>query len=105
MVTTMIARRSQYHQTVLIGHITSQSTTTLNAVSGLTDQLTQSGSSLDGAQMQAQARLYLSAQNQAATMAYIDVFWILGVAAAIMFVLSFLLKKNELGARSRAAAE
>ncbi len=88
IVTTMIARRSQYHQTILVGNVTPDSSTFLNTVNGLTDRLTQSGSSLDQAQMQAHARLYQSAQSQAAALAYIDTFWFLGVAAAIMFVLS-----------------
>jgi hypothetical protein len=33
-------------------------------------------------------------QNQALTLSYIDAFWILGVAAVVMFFLSFLLRKN-----------
>ncbi len=55
------------------------------------------GFSFEDAQVRAQAGLYRSAQQQAATLAYIDTFWILGVAAAIMFALSFTLKKNEPG--------
>ena len=47
--------------------------------------------------MRAQTALYQAAQSQATTLAYIDTFWVLGVAAMIMFVLSFLLKKNEPG--------
>jgi DHA2 family multidrug resistance protein len=97
MVTTVIARRSQYHQSILIGHIRPDNPTLVNALSGLTDRLRQSGLSLDQAHLQAQARLYRTAQNQAAVLAYIDVFWILGLLAAIMFCLSFLLKKNEPG--------
>ena len=34
--------------------------------------------------------------SQAATLSYIDTFWILGIATGIMFVLSFLLRKNHL---------
>ena len=103
MVTTMIARRSQYHQTILVGSVTPDNPTFLNTVNDLTSKLTQSGSSLDQAQMQAHARLYQSAQSQAAALAYIDTFWFLGVAAMIMFVLSFVLKKNEPGKGEAAA--
>ena len=102
MVTTMIARRSQYHQTILIGQTSQENSRFLNAVSGLTDRLSHSGLGAD-AQAHAYARLYHDAQNQAATLAYIDVFWILGVAATIMFFLSFLLKKNNPGVAARAA--
>jgi MFS transporter, DHA2 family, multidrug resistance protein len=36
-------------------------------------------------------------QAQAATLAYIDTFMVLAVISAIMFVLSFVLKKNDPG--------
>jgi len=104
MVTTMIARRSQYHQTILVGNVTPDNPTFLNAVNDLTNKLTQSGSSLDQAQMQAHARLYQSAQSQAAALAYIDTFWILAVAAMILCALSFVLKKNDPGKSEAAAA-
>jgi DHA2 family multidrug resistance protein len=44
--------------------------------------------------MQAYRSLYGAVQNQASALSYIDTFWILGVAAGIMFLLSFLLRKN-----------
>ena len=49
-----------------------------------------------GGQTAAYARLYGSMLSQAATLSYIDTFWILGIATGIMFVLSFLLRKNHL---------
>jgi DHA2 family multidrug resistance protein len=99
IVTTMIARRAQYHQSVLVGNITEGSPVFLNTVNGLTHRLSQSGLSVDQASMQAHATLYRSAQDQATVLAYIDTFWVLGVLAAIMFVLSFALKRNEVGNR------
>ncbi len=45
--------------------------------------------------MQAYARLYRAVQGQAGALAYIDTFWVLAVGSAIMFFLSFLLKKND----------
>jgi DHA2 family multidrug resistance protein len=97
MVTTMIARRAQYHQTVLVDNLTPGSSTFLNGVSGLTNGLMHGGYSLEDAQARAHAVLYGSAQRQGVTLAYIDTFWVLGVIAAIMFGLSFTLKKNEPG--------
>jgi MFS transporter, DHA2 family, multidrug resistance protein len=104
MVTTMIARRSQYHQTVLVGNTSLQNPTFLNAVNTLSGTLTHSGLDPVDAQRLAHERLYQVAQNQAATLAYIDTFWILGVVSVIMFVLSFLLKKNEPGKGGAEAA-
>src|SRR4029077_16717215 len=79
MVTTLIARRAQYHQTVLIDNLTPGSPTFLNGVGGLTNSLTHGGFSLQDAQARAHAVLYQSAQQQGGTLAYIDTFWVLGV--------------------------
>jgi hypothetical protein len=45
----------------------------------------------------AYARIYQSVQAQAGTLAYIDTFMVLSVAAGIMFCLSFALRKNDPG--------
>jgi MFS transporter, DHA2 family, multidrug resistance protein len=97
MVTTIVARRSQFHQSVLVAHLTDGHSTFFGSVSGLTGELMRSGFSASDAHLRAQATLYRGLQEQAATLAYIDTFWVLGVAAAVMFVLSFTLKKNEPG--------
>jgi DHA2 family multidrug resistance protein len=104
IVTTLIARRSQYHQTILVGNVAPDNPTFLNTVTGLTDKLTRSGLSPDQAQMQAHARVYQAVQGQAAALAYIDTFWFLGIAASIMFALSFFLRKNAPGGGGAGAA-
>jgi MFS transporter, DHA2 family, multidrug resistance protein len=43
----------------------------------------------------AMGRLGYMVQAQAAVMSYIDLYWFLTVGTAIMFFLSFLLKKND----------
>jgi MFS transporter, DHA2 family, multidrug resistance protein len=103
IVTTMIARRAQYHQAILAGHTTAGNTNFQNALNGLTQRLAHSGLSMHEAQVQAYARLYQALRGQAATLAYIDTFWVLAVGAAIMFVLSFALKKNQPGKGGEAA--
>jgi DHA2 family multidrug resistance protein len=103
VVTTMIARRAQYHQSVLISNLAPGSQTFLNAVNGLTNRLVAAGFSVDDAVARAHAALYRVAQLQSTTLAYIDTFWMLGVGAAIMFGLSFTLKKNEPGPGSQHA--
>ena len=45
----------------------------------------------------AYASIYRMVQAQATTLAYIDTFMVLAVISAIMFVLSFVLKKNDPG--------
>jgi MFS transporter, DHA2 family, multidrug resistance protein len=98
MVTTVIARRSQFHQTVLIGHTAPGNQNFSNLIAGMTQRLVHSGISLHDAQVRVHAQLYRAVQAQAATLAYVDMFFILAVGAAIMFCLSFLLKKNHPGA-------
>jgi DHA2 family multidrug resistance protein len=95
LVTTLIARRSQFHQTTLVSHTAAGNQSFENAIHGMAARLAESGMSLPDAQTQAYARIYRSVQNQAATLAYIDTFWILAVGASIMFALSFLLTKND----------
>jgi DHA2 family multidrug resistance protein len=58
----------------------------------LTDRLGQS--SVGHPDSQALSRLYESMRNQASTLSYIDTFWMLGIAAGVMFFLTFLLRKN-----------
>jgi DHA2 family multidrug resistance protein len=103
LVTTLIARRSQFHQNTLVGHATAGNQNFQNAIRGLAQQLARSGVSPPDTRVRAYARIYREVQAQAATLAYIDTFWILAVGATIMFFLSFLLKKNEPGGGGEAA--
>jgi DHA2 family multidrug resistance protein len=103
MVTTLLARRSQFHQTILVGHATPGSQSFQNVINGIVQRLVRSGMSAPDALVRARATFYQALQAQAATLAYIDIFKILAVGAAIMLGLSFLLKKNDPRA-GRAAA-
>jgi len=94
-VTTLIARRSQYHQSVLAEH--SRSPRFDAAVAGLADRLTHVGLSLHSAQQQALARTYLRLMSQAQSISYVEVYWLLAIVSVLMFFLSFLLAKNEPG--------
>jgi DHA2 family multidrug resistance protein len=91
-VTTILARRAQVHQVMLASHTSLTQPVFRDAAVGLAGQLRSAGS--EQAQMSAYARLYQSMKDQASVLSYIDTFWLLGVATAIMFLLSFFLKKN-----------
>jgi len=43
--------------------------------------------------------MYALVQSQAAVLSYVEVYWLLAIASAVMFVASFLLKRNEPGKR------
>jgi DHA2 family multidrug resistance protein len=94
-VTTLLARRSQYHQSVLAGY--TASSRFHDATTALAIRLTSAGLSVHAAQQQALARLYALVQSQAAVLSYVEVYWLLAMASTVMFVGSFLLKRNELG--------
>jgi len=94
-VTTLIARRSQYHQSVLAGY--TASARFHDATTALTMRLMTAGLSAHAAQRQALARMYALVQSQAAVLSYVEVYWLLAIASAVMFVASFLLKRNEPG--------
>jgi MFS transporter, DHA2 family, multidrug resistance protein len=97
LVTTLIARRSQFHQEILAGFARPDNPNFQNTVNGLTQHLAQSGLDVNEARGQAYARIYEEVQRHAASLAYIDTFMVLAVGAAIMFFLSFALKRNDPG--------
>jgi DHA2 family multidrug resistance protein len=94
-VTTLIARRSQYHQSVLAEYTSSGRFH--NALTSLAVGLARRGLSIRAGQQQALARLYALLQAQAAVLSYVDTYWLLSACSAVMFFSSFLLKKNEPG--------
>jgi DHA2 family multidrug resistance protein len=95
MVTTMLARRAQFHQTRFVYHATNYDPAFQNQISGLARQLVQSGASVPDAQTRAQGLLYQLLGAQSQTLAYLDAFMLLAIAAGIMFLLSFLIRKND----------
>jgi DHA2 family multidrug resistance protein len=103
MVTTLIARRSQVHQNYLTNHVTQAGLNFPQSVQALAQRLNVAGLESTLAQRQAYARIYRQIIAQATTLAYIDVFMILGVTSVFMFLLSFALKKNEPGGGGGAA--
>jgi len=97
LVTTLLARRSQFHQQVLIDSARAGNPVFQNSLKGLTQRLVHAGVGSHEAQMGAYARLYRSIQAQASSLAYIDTFKVLCIGAGVMFFLAFVLKKNDPG--------
>ena len=100
-VTTLIARRSQYHQSVLAEYTRSHRFNA--ATAGLTARLTHVGLSMHSAHQQALARMYGMVIRQTQALSYVDVYFLLAVTSVLMFLLCFLLQKNEPGAAGAAA--
>jgi MFS transporter, DHA2 family, multidrug resistance protein len=104
IVTTMIVRRAQYHQQVLVGHITPDTPVFRGALNALTHAIAHSGFSARDAHLRAIARFYEQVNRQAHTLAYLDTFWVLAALSAVMFILAFFLKKNDPRATGQVAA-
>jgi hypothetical protein len=68
-----------------------------DATAALAMRLTTAGLSVDAARRPALARMYALLPSQAAVLSYVEVYWLLAVASAAMFVASFLLQRNEPG--------
>jgi len=94
VVTTILARRSQFHQNRLI-----ENTTPLNPQ--FNEMLKQAGRifgpSQSGAGKTPYALIQRLLQRQADTLSYIDCFWLLGIAFAFMVPLVFFMKKTKPG--------
>jgi MFS transporter, DHA2 family, multidrug resistance protein len=97
MVTTVIARRAQFHQARLVDSLSPAQSTLQGTLAGLAHHLAASGNSAVDAATRAYALVYQAVIVQATTLAYVDVFFVLAVGAGVMFLLSFALRRNELG--------
>ena len=96
LVTTLLARRAQLHQIDLVANVNLGTQILRGTAGGLAARLGASGSNATLALRQAYGLLYRSTLGQATVLAYVDTYVILAIGAAIMFVLSFFLKKNDL---------
>ena len=78
MVSTLIVRRAQVHQALMVGHMTPFDPTYTDRLAAITGALTpQSGPVL--AQMQAQGILYGTLQAQASLWAFVENFRLFGL--------------------------
>jgi len=103
MVTTLLARRAQFHQSILTYHATNYDPAFRNQLQGLTQQLVRVGATQPDARAAATGRIYQSVLVQSQTLAYIDTYMLLAIAAGVMFLLTFIVKKNDPGAGGEAA--
>ncbi|HTV57734.1 MAG TPA: DHA2 family efflux MFS transporter permease subunit [Verrucomicrobiae bacterium] len=97
VVTTMLDRRAQFHQQNLSTNLNNGNTHFSNAVHSLTQMFVSRGASLSQATHQAYALIAQRVSQQANALAYIDNFWMLGVAALVMIPFIFLMKKVKPG--------
>ena len=96
-LTTFIARREQYHQSMLVEHATPYGAQTHNAFGALQHIVRPHHASAVDALHQAQAILYAIVQKQAVVLSYIDGFWLTGVLLIALVPLVFVMRRAKGG--------
>ncbi len=92
LVTTMLARRAQVHQALMVGHLTPFDPVFRESVGALTQALTpHSGAA--AAPMQAYGLIYNTLLNQASLWAFVENFRLFGVGCLLCLPLVWLFKK------------
>jgi DHA2 family multidrug resistance protein len=91
-VATLLARRAQFHQAMLVAHLTPYDAPYRNATQGAQQWLTAQGANPALSHVQAQGLLYGNLLRQASMLAYVDAFWLLGCTFLAMIPLMFLMK-------------
>jgi DHA2 family multidrug resistance protein len=82
VITTLLARRSQFHQTTLVSHVTVWDPETQARLAQWASHFASQGSDAFTAERQAIAMLYRETVEQAQLLAYADDFWLLAVMFA-----------------------
>jgi len=96
-VTTMLARRTQHHQSVLVAHITNGDPNYRNTLHSFTSYFAIHGFSPADAALHAQAKLGQLVQLQASFQGSLDCFTALGWIVLIGAPLALLIRKFDLG--------
>lgn len=92
-VTTLVARRSQFHQNRLVSHVTPGSPQLLNMLHGLQATLVARGMDTATAARQALAGIYGMVQQQSLLLSYVETFFGLAVVFLVMTPLVLLMRR------------
>ena len=105
IVTTLLARRAQYHQSTLSGHVNQWDPETAGRLREWTDHFMHQGADSFTASRRATAMLYRELVGQAQVLTYGDEFWLLAmIFVAVMPLLFFMRRvRAEENERARAA--
>jgi MFS transporter, DHA2 family, multidrug resistance protein len=96
-VTTVLARRTQYHQSVLVAHATPFQQRYQERLDALSRYFSTHGFTAPDAALHAKAELARVIQQQASFLGFLDCFWLLGCACLIGAPLVFLTRKFRTG--------
>jgi DHA2 family multidrug resistance protein len=93
VVTTLLARRTQFHQVRLTENLSASNPQFQSTLQGLTATFSGGGAGPVAAAQQAYASIQANLIRQSTMLAYIDNFWLLGVVIACLVPCVFLIKK------------
>ncbi len=96
VATTLLAQRSQFHQSTLVSHITLWDPETRARLARWVLHFAAQGSDTFTAEKQAMAMLYRETVNQAQLLAYADDFWLLAVMFAVVPIFLPLMRRIRL---------
>jgi MFS transporter, DHA2 family, multidrug resistance protein len=95
-VTTMLERRTQWHQARLMDHVNTLNPALANTVNGTSAALMAHGSNAAQATAQAQGMLLGTIQRQATMLAFLDNFKLLGVIFFAIIPIFFLMRRPKM---------
>jgi MFS transporter, DHA2 family, multidrug resistance protein len=101
-VTTVLARRAQYHQSVLVTHVTSFDPTLSASLAVIANRFVEHGYSAADASVRALAQVYATVQQQANMLGFLDCFWLLGLVAFTGPLLAIFIRKFRQGGSAAA---
>jgi MFS transporter, DHA2 family, multidrug resistance protein len=93
-VTTLLARRSQYHQQVLTSHLTPYDAPYQAAQAQISQVLILKGASPVDAVQQAQGVIYGTAVRHATMLAFADVFWVMAVLFLAIIPMMLMMRRS-----------
>jgi DHA2 family multidrug resistance protein len=92
-VTTMLSRRTQFHQMRLTEHVNDFNLAYHNTLNGMQTKLVHAGSTVAHASAQAQDMIYNTVLRQASMLAFLDNFKMLGIVFFAVLPIVLLMKK------------
>jgi DHA2 family multidrug resistance protein len=104
VVTTLLAQRSQIHQTTLVSHVTVWDPATRERLAQWASHFVTRGSDAFTAERQAVAMLYRETVTQAQLLAYADDFWLLAMMFAAVPLLLPLMRRIRMEPSTAATA-
>jgi len=100
---TLLARRAQYHQNVLVSHLTPLDPAYQSRLGQIAGAVQSAGASAPDAAHQAQGILYGMVQRQSNMLAFADAFWVMGILFLAIIPLMFFLRRVKPGSGPVAA--